>query len=85
MVWNVLLLKHPASDVPQSGAAHDAFDGQANQTKIFFEPRRQAPFERVSGGELALQELCTGGLWIGGGTAAKQLSGLQSALSLIHI
>ena len=30
-------------------------------------------------GDLALQELCTGGLWIGGGTAAKQLAGLQSA------
>ncbi|BEV35654.1 glucokinase [Synechococcus sp. M16CYN] len=29
-------------------------------------------------GDLALQELCTGGLWIGGGTAAKQLVGLQS-------
>ena len=29
-------------------------------------------------GDLALQELCTGGLWIGGGTAAKQLAGLQS-------
>ena len=57
MVWNVLLLKHPASDVAQSGAAHDAFDGQANQTKIFFEPRRQAPFERVSGGELAVTAL----------------------------
>ena len=27
---------------------------------------------------MALQELCTGGLWIGGGTAAKQLKGLQS-------
>ncbi|MGC6482820.1 MAG: glucokinase [Synechococcus sp.] len=33
-------------------------------------------------GDLALQELCTGGLWIGGGTAAKQLSGLQSATFL---
>ena len=32
-------------------------------------------------GDLALQELCTGGLWIGGGTAAKQLPGLQSAPS----
>ena len=29
-------------------------------------------------GDLALQELCTGGLWIGGGTAVKQLKGLQS-------
>ena len=29
-------------------------------------------------GDMALQELCTGGLWIGGGTAAKQLKGLQS-------
>jgi glucokinase len=33
-------------------------------------------------GDLALQELCTGGLWIGGGTAAKQLAGLQSATFL---
>ena len=33
-------------------------------------------------GDLALQELCTGGLWIGGGTAAKQLPGLQSATFL---
>lgn len=33
-------------------------------------------------GDLALQELCTGGLWIGGGTAAKQLKGLQSATFL---
>ena len=30
-------------------------------------------------GDLALQELCTGGLWVGGGTAAKQLKGLRSA------
>ena len=29
-------------------------------------------------GDLALQELCSGGLWVGGGTAAKQLKGLQS-------
>lgn len=33
-------------------------------------------------GDLALQELCTGGLWIGGGTAAKQIQGLQSAAFL---
>jgi glucokinase len=33
-------------------------------------------------GDLALQELCTGGLWVGGGTAAKQLAGLQSATFL---
>ena len=33
-------------------------------------------------GDLALQELCTGGLWIGGGTAAKQRNGLQSATFL---
>ena len=33
-------------------------------------------------GDLALQELCRGGLWVGGGTAAKQLSGLQSAAFL---
>ena len=30
-------------------------------------------------GDLALQELCTGGLWVGGGTASKQLNGLRSA------
>ena len=29
-------------------------------------------------GDLALQELCTGGLWVGGGTASKQLEGLRS-------
>ncbi|HGY5536702.1 MAG TPA: glucokinase [Prochlorococcus sp.] len=29
-------------------------------------------------GDLALQELCTGGLWVAGGTAAKQLQGLRS-------
>ena len=29
-------------------------------------------------GDLAVHELCTGGLWIGGGTASKQLPGLQS-------
>jgi glucokinase len=33
-------------------------------------------------GDLALQELCTGGLWIGGGTASKQIHGLQSATFL---
>ena len=33
-------------------------------------------------GDLALQELCTGGLWVGGGTASKQLAGLQSATFL---
>ena len=36
----------------------------------------------AAAGDLALQELCTGGLWIGGGTAAKQLAGLQSAAFL---
>ncbi len=30
-------------------------------------------------GDLALQELCEGGLWIAGGTAAKQLKGLSSS------
>jgi len=29
-------------------------------------------------GDLALHELCTGGLWIGGGTALKQLKGLKT-------
>ena len=29
-------------------------------------------------GDLAVQELCVGGLWIGGGTAEKNLEGLQS-------
>ena len=32
----------------------------------------------AAAGDLALHELCTGGLWIGGGTAAKQLEGLRS-------
>ena len=30
-------------------------------------------------GDLALQELCIGGLWIGGGTAKKNLDGLSSS------
>lgn len=29
-------------------------------------------------GDLAIQELCYGGLWIGGGTASKQLRGISS-------
>ena len=33
-------------------------------------------------GDLALQELCVGGLWVGGGTAAKQLQGLRSSTFL---
>jgi len=33
-------------------------------------------------GDLALQELCSGGLWVGGGTAAKQLQGLRSSCFL---
>lgn len=33
-------------------------------------------------GDIALQELCTGGLWIGGGTAIKQLEGLKSKIFL---
>jgi len=33
-------------------------------------------------GDLALQELCTGGLWVAGGTAAKQLQGLRSSTFL---
>ena len=32
----------------------------------------------AAAGDLALQELCTGGLWVGGGTASKQLDGLKS-------
>ena len=36
----------------------------------------------AAAGDLALQELCSGGLWIGGGTAAKQLDGLRSACFL---
>ncbi len=33
-------------------------------------------------GDLALQELCTGGLWIGGGTASKQINKLKSQIFL---
>jgi glucokinase len=33
-------------------------------------------------GDLALHSLCLGGLWVGGGTAAKQLAQLQSAAFL---
>ena len=33
----------------------------------------------AAAGDLALQELCSGGLWVGGGTAAKQLQGLRSS------
>ncbi|MEY4430562.1 MAG: glucokinase [Cyanobacteriota bacterium] len=33
-------------------------------------------------GDLALHSLCLGGLWVGGGTAAKQLQQLQSAAFL---
>jgi len=33
-------------------------------------------------GDLALHELCQGGLWIGGGTAPKQLAGIRSATFL---
>ncbi|MAR08112.1 MAG: glucokinase [Cyanobium sp. NAT70] len=36
----------------------------------------------AAAGDLALQELCSGGLWIGGGTASKQLDGLKSATFL---
>ncbi|WP_320676545.1 glucokinase [Prochlorococcus sp. MIT 1300] len=36
----------------------------------------------AAAGDLALQELCTGGLWIGGGTAQKNLKGLLSATFL---
>ena len=32
----------------------------------------------AAAGDLALQELCTGGLWIGGGTAEKNQAGLKS-------
>ena len=32
----------------------------------------------AAAGDVALHELCSGGLWIGGGTAAKQLAGLRS-------
>ena len=32
----------------------------------------------AAAGDLALQELCSGGLWVGGGTAAKQIDGLRS-------
>ena len=32
----------------------------------------------AAAGDLALQELCSGGLWVGGGTAAKQIAGLRS-------
>ena len=32
----------------------------------------------AAAGDLALQELCTGGLWIGGGTAEKNQDGLKS-------
>ena len=36
----------------------------------------------AAAGDLALQELCSGGLWVGGGTAAKQIDGLRSELFL---
>ena len=70
--------KDPSNDLPaQASLAAQQGDPLMQQARGIWLGAYGA-----AAGDLALHELCTGGLWIGGGTAAKQLDGLQSDLFL---
>ena len=90
-IANWLLQKPEAADHPLKGAARDWREHQmgdlpalVSQSAAMGDPLMQQALDiwlaayGAAAGDLALQELCTGGLWIGGGTAAKQIDGLRS-------
>ena len=90
-IANWLLQKAEAADHPLKGAAQDWREHQmgdlpalVSQSAAMGDPLMQQALDiwlaayGAAAGDLALQELCTGGLWIGGGTAAKQIDGLRS-------
>lgn len=77
---------HPLRSLAQAWRDDKAGDlpARASQAAAAGDPLMQRAREiwlgayGAAAGDLALQELCSGGLWIGGGTAAKQIDGLQS-------
>ena len=90
-IANWLLQKPEAADHSLQGAARDWREHQVgdlpalvSQSAATGDPLMQQALDiwlaayGAAAGDLALQELCTGGLWIGGGTAAKQIDGLRS-------
>ena len=90
-IANWLLQKPEAAAHPLKGAARDWREHQmgdlpalVSQSAAMGDPLMQQALDiwlaayGAAAGDLALQELCTGGLWIGGGTAAKQIDGLRS-------
>jgi len=90
-IANWLLQKPKAAAHPLKGAARDWREHQmgdlpalVSQSAATGDPLMQQALDiwlaayGAAAGDLALQELCTGGLWIGGGTAAKQIDGLRS-------
>ena len=90
-IANWLLQKPEAADHPLKGAALDWREHQVgdlpalvSQSAATCDSLMQKALDiwlaayGAAAGDLALQELCTGGLWIGGGTAAKQIDGLRS-------
>ena len=82
--------RHPLRTMAQAWRRNTAMDFPAHASKAASEGddlMRHALQMWLSAygaaaGDVALQELCTGGLWVGGGTAAKQLEGLKSTTFL---
>jgi glucokinase len=78
--------QHPLREMAQAWRRNTAMDFPAHASKAASEgdALMQHALQMwlsaygAAAGDVALQELCSGGLWIGGGTAAKQLEGLQS-------
>ena len=74
--WKTLPAEHPE---------HEDLPAHTSRAAASGDPLAQAAMTLWLGaygsaaGDLALQELCTGGLWIGGGTAEKVIDGLRSS------
>ena len=74
--WKTLPAEHPE---------HEDLPAHTSRAAVSGDPLAQAAMTLWLGaygsaaGDLALQELCVGGLWIGGGTAEKVIGGLRSS------
>ena len=70
--------------IPAEQPGHQDLPAHTGKAAATGDPLAQAALELWLGaygsaaGDLALQELCKGGLWVGGGTAEKNLAGLRS-------
>ena len=75
---------HAWRNVPADAAGYEDLPAHTGRAAAAGDPLARAALDLWLGaygsaaGDLALQELCVGGLWIGGGTAEKNLDGLRS-------